>query len=234
MQTCAIHQPNFFPWLGYFDKIRRSDVFVFMDDVAYPKSGNSMSSWVNRVRIGVQGRPAWIRVPVVREHGEQRISAVRIDDSTDWRRKLVTTIEANYARAPRFRAFMGELSALINHRCEFLADYNIHAVTSLARAMGLGTRFVRQSAISAAGRSTELLVNIVRAVGAGRYLCGDGAGGYQDDAMFTREGLLLQRQEFVPAAYIAEASFLPGLSVIDFLMHRHPGDLVAARSEAPS
>jgi hypothetical protein len=29
----AIHQPNFFPWLGYFSKIKQADAFVFLDNV---------------------------------------------------------------------------------------------------------------------------------------------------------------------------------------------------------
>jgi hypothetical protein len=73
MRLCAIHQPNFFPWLGYFDKINRADVFVFLDQVAYPKSGSSMGSWCNRVKINIAGVASWISCPVVREHGPQSI-----------------------------------------------------------------------------------------------------------------------------------------------------------------
>ena len=33
----SIHQPNYLPWLGYFDKIKRSDLFVIFDDVQFPR-----------------------------------------------------------------------------------------------------------------------------------------------------------------------------------------------------
>jgi len=38
-RVVAIHQPNFFPWLGYFDKMARSQCFVFLDDVQIQKTG---------------------------------------------------------------------------------------------------------------------------------------------------------------------------------------------------
>ena len=37
-RLCAIHEPNFFPWLGYFEKMSRSDVFVFLDDAQLQKT----------------------------------------------------------------------------------------------------------------------------------------------------------------------------------------------------
>ncbi|MGB1287807.1 MAG: WbqC family protein, partial [Aggregatilineales bacterium] len=33
MTTISIHQPQYIPWVPYFDKIDRSDVFVFLDTV---------------------------------------------------------------------------------------------------------------------------------------------------------------------------------------------------------
>jgi hypothetical protein len=222
MRLCAIHQPNFFPWLGYFEKIRRADLLVFLDDVDYPKSGNSMGSWVNRVRVSAQNRAVWIRAPVIREQGEQTIRKVRINESIPWRADLNRMLETNYRRAPRFAKFMPVFQSLLNYECELIADYNIQAVTRIAQLLGLSCKFVRQSEISAEGRSTELLVNIARAVGADAYLSGDGAAGYQDDDQFAQAGIRLERLNFVQKPYATGQEFVPGLSIIDYLMHCGP------------
>ena len=42
----VILQPSYIPWRGYFDEIRRADLFVFYDDVQYDKRG-----WRNRNQI---------------------------------------------------------------------------------------------------------------------------------------------------------------------------------------
>ena len=63
-RVVAIHQPNFFPWLGFFDKIARADVFVLMDNVQFPRT--STGTWVNRVKLLVAGRERWATAPVVR------------------------------------------------------------------------------------------------------------------------------------------------------------------------
>lgn len=116
MTICAIHQPNFFPWLGYFDKIRQADIFVFLDQVAYPKSGKSMGSWCNRVRINTGGSPTWISCPVVREAGVQPIDTVRIDNSRPWRDKLRATLETAYRRAPNFTLAFALIDKLLEYR----------------------------------------------------------------------------------------------------------------------
>ena len=67
----AIHQPNFFPWLGFFDKIARADVFCLLDNVQFPKTGGT---WINRVQLWINGKAAWATAPVDRSYsGVRRI-----------------------------------------------------------------------------------------------------------------------------------------------------------------
>ncbi len=216
----AIHQPNFFPWLGYFDKIRRADAFVFLDAVDYPRAGSGgMGSWTNRVRINIQGEARWITCPVQRSGLGVAIKSVSIDDNQPWRLKLLRTLDANYRKAARYAATMTLIEPLLRNEESSLAAFNVAAIQAIAKELGLATRIVRQSELDGAGKATDLLVSLVKAVGGDSYLAGGGAAGYQQDEVFAEAGLRLVYQNFVPQSYGDPARFLPGLSVIDYLMH---------------
>lgn len=232
MTVCAIHQPNFFPWLGYFDKIRRADVFVFLDDVAYPKSGSGSGSWVNRVRIPINNTPAWITCPIRREHGVQIIRDVKIDDSQPWRRKLLRTFEITYARAPNFERVMPVMEQLVMFETDNLSQFNVHAIKRISELIGIESKFVEQSTLTTEDFSTALLIEIIKKVGADTYLCGGGADGYQDDALFAGHGINLVYQNFIALPYGDMKGFHPGMSSIDFLMtteHRYEADHIRWR-----
>ena len=216
----AIHQPNFLPWLGWFDKLARADVFVLLDNVALQRTGGS---YVNRVEMLVSGRRTWLTVPVVRgAAARERISEARIVASIPWRRKMRRAIEQSYARAPYFGEIMPVLDAWLESGEDRLASLNLAGIREMARLVGLdGQRMVRASELDVTGAGTELLINVVRAVGGDIYLCGGGAGGYQDDARFTEAGLTLQYQDFRHPTYpqMNVGRFEAGLSIVDALMN---------------
>jgi hypothetical protein len=217
--TVAIHQPNFFPWLGYFDKFARSDVFILLDDVQYPKTG---ANWVNRVRLRIAGAPAWATVPVVRSYsGTRLITEMQIDDRLPWRRKFLRTVEANYRRAAHFEDVFPVIEDLIAWPGTSMADFNVHAILVIAERLTLDpARAVRSSSLQASGSATDRLISLVQAVGGATYLCGGGADGYQEDEKFAAAGLHLQFQEFQHPRYPQGAfEFVAGLSILDALCH---------------
>lgn len=220
-RVVAIHQPNFFPWLGYFDKIARAEVFVILDHVQFNKS--RPGNWSNRVRLAVNGQAAWVTMPVVRAYqGSRRIDETLIDNHVPWRKKLLQLLRSNYGRTACFREVFPVLAELVENPTDRLVDYNIGALTSLCARLGLRTgHMVRSSQIETAGRATEMLVGIVKGVGGTVYLAGGGSSGYQEDDLFHAAGIAVEYQRFEHPVYPQRGAqeFVPGLSVMDALFN---------------
>ena len=216
----AIHQPNFFPWLGYFEKIARCDLFVFLDDVQYTKKGGS---WSNRVRMLVAGQPKWVSAAIVRNyHGVRTIRELEFRADVPWRKKMVKTIVANYAKCAHFEEVMQILEPLITNPEPNMAEYNCRAVQRLASALEISTPMVRSSSIEYGDSvGTARLIDIVRATGGRAYLCGGGASGYQEDTLFDQAGIELIYQNFRHPEYPQRGStgFVAGLSVMDAMFN---------------
>src|SRR6185312_9854910 len=104
---------------------------------------------------------------------------------------------------------------LLDSAEERLSAFNIASITRLAAALGIETRpRLNASSLDVSGSGTDLLVSIVQAVGGTGYLCGGGAGGYQDDEKFVKAGLTLEYQNFRHPSYPQATSkkFNAGLS----------------------
>jgi hypothetical protein len=92
--------------------------------------------------------------------------------------------------------------------------------------LGLTTPLIRQKALHTTLQSTPMLVEILQASGGSTYLCGGGAEGYQEDHLFEAAGITLEYQGFKPSAYGNPDGYLPGLSVLDYLLKTHDVDYV--------
>lgn len=219
----AIHQPNFFPWLGYFDKIVRADAFVFLDNVQYPKKGGS---WVNRVQAVVSAKPQWLTANVERSyHGVRLINDMRIDDHLPWRSKLLKTLAMSYNKAPFFKDVYPLITKLIQNNTDSLCECNIASILSMCSFIGIdASHFIRASALKTNGSATDMLISIVKSAGGDAYLCGGGADGYQEDSKFEEAGVELIYQEYQHPIYeqFNMKEFVKGMSIIDVLMNCGP------------
>ena len=131
----AIHQPNFLPWLGFFDKVARADVMVLLDSVQFPKKGGT---WTNRVKMLIGGKPGWVTVPIDRSyHGLRTIAEMRIT-SDALAPKVVATIETSYGRAARFDEVMPLVSGLIEDPTDSLAELQRAGDRDLVERLGPG------------------------------------------------------------------------------------------------
>lgn len=219
-RVAAIHQPNFFPWLGYFEKIVRSDVFILLDHVQFQKTGGT---WSNRVKLLVGGEARWVTAAIVRNyHGVHAINEMEFQSNNPWRVKLLKSLAGNYARAPFFRETMELLEPLILNPENNLARYNGAVVIAISRHLGLPSKKFRWSSEMGVGeQASEMLISLTRVAACDTYMCGGGAEGYQQDALFSAAGIGLVYQDFKHPVYeqLAGRDFIAGLSIIDAFMY---------------
>ena len=216
----AIHQPNFFPWLGFFDKIIKSDIFIFLDHVQFPKSEGN---WTNRVKLLVGGDVKWITAPLNRQfRGVKSICDMTFNSMKPWRHKLIKTIQANYRKAPYYDRVMDCLEPLILNPEHNISKYNTYAILNIAEQIGIAKeKFYWSSNLPYSGTANEMLISLTKVVGGSCYMCGAGANEYQDDNAFSKSGIELLYQKFEHPEYsqFNMNPFISGLSIIDALMN---------------
>jgi hypothetical protein len=216
----AIHQPNFFPWLGFFDKINRADVFILFDDVQFPKTGGV---WSNRAMFLVSGEAKWITATIDRNyHGTKNINEMKFHSTDPWRQKMFKSLENSYKKHPYFDEIITEIFPLLNNEENNIALYNVHAILHIAKKIEVDLSKIRLSSeLEKLGTSNELLINLTKFVNGDTYMCGGGADGYQDEQVFKSNNVKLENQNFKHPTYpqFKRSNFTPGLSIIDALMN---------------
>ncbi len=208
----AIHQPQYLPWLGYFDKMDQADIFVLLDDVQYKKN-----EWQNRNKLRNSRSWQWITVPVLYEFGE-RIMDVKINNRFDWCGKHAKSLEHNYSRTEHFERYFPFFRAAFKQKWELLAEINICFIRFLKDALGIKTELVRSSSLGVKDTKTERLVEICRALKADTYISGSGGSEYLDEERFSASGISLEYHDYVHPEYRqAYKGFYPEMSVVDLL-----------------
>ena len=213
----VILQPSYIPWRGYFDQIRRADLFIFYDDVQYDKHG-----WRNRNQIKTPHGKRWLTIPVHAAgatHGVL-IKDVLIDWTKPWADQHLRSLVTSYARAPFFKKYLPLLESLYGRRDEHIADFTIASTVALAGELGIQhTRFMRSSALGGIeGSRTTRLVEILKRVGADHYISGPSARAYVKTEEFEASGIRLEYMEYdypeYPQLYLP---FDPHVTALDLL-----------------
>lgn len=211
-----ILQPSYIPWRGYFDLIRRADVFVFYDDVQYDARG-----WRNRNRIKTEQGAKWLTIPV-RKHGAQteNIPILQIETAGDeWPAQHLAALTRSYSRAPHFDQYRDWLRKTYANPPRLLADFTIATTIELAAMLGItSTRFLRSSELHVTGRKTDRLIAILRHLGATHYLSGPSARDYIEAETFAEAGIELEWMTYdYPEYPQLHPPFDPHVTVLDLL-----------------
>jgi hypothetical protein len=218
----SIHQPAYLPWLGYFDRIAKSDAFIFLDNVQFERN-----SFINRNRIKTANGPIWLTVPVrLDAHFDKTIVEIEIDDGQDWRRKHLRSIEQSYAKTQDFAQKFDRLAAIYRNRTNKLAELCRDHLDFWLGELGITTRIVRASQLPVAGRKSTLVLDLCKHLGATKYLSGPLGRGYLEEGEFSKAGIDIEYHEFVHPVYSQiNGEFVSAMAVVDYWMNGSQGDL---------
>tara|TARA_A100001015_G_C15022750_1_gene728861 strand:+ start:319 stop:1011 length:693 start_codon:yes stop_codon:yes gene_type:complete len=212
---CAIMQPHYFPWSGYFNLIFKSDKFIFLDDAQYSKG-----SWHSKNFIVVNNQKYTLSVPLVKSPLSTKIKDKIIDQKNNWKKKQVKTISQSYSR----HEFSNDLNELLDFFYNFetfnLSRLNIEIIKYISNKLNIKNDFLCSSEFNFKEKRTKKILKILKKINAKEYLSAAGAEKYlKDDNFLQLSDINLVFNNFVAARYNQsfQKKFVQNLSIVDVI-----------------
>lgn len=219
-------QPYFFPYLGYFELIFRTNRWVAFDTAQYIRHG-----WVNRNRI-LHPNKGWqyIIAPVKKQPREVAINEVETTDTMEWRQKILGQLMHYKKHAPHYAQVIGLVEDCLSTDSNSLARLNVRILEKVCHHLEIpwnaslfSEMDLRIGPVAGPG---DWALRISEALGANSYINPPGGADLFDPARFKELGINLTIQEPFEFAYQVKGyTFEPGLSVIDVLMWVSPEEV---------
>jgi hypothetical protein len=228
-KVLAAHQPNFMPYLGFFDKMKKADIFVIRDEVQFTASDYHHR---NRIRINSNDNHnnpqfKWLTVPV--EDLRDYILHISIKRDAQigklsWQERFLHDIKSNYQGTPHFEEVFSELQKIFDNSDEKVLSLNMKIINFLKKAFDIKTEIIMASELGLKpltyqkSDASEELVNICKKLNADTYLSGNGARVYLNEEPFKKAGIKVEYQNFHHPVYKQRfPGFIPNLASIDAL-----------------
>jgi hypothetical protein len=205
----------YFPWLGIFEQIKISDVFVYYDDVQMPLGRSFMS----RVQLKTAQGVRWLTVPIRRQAG-QLINEVEIDETKPWRREHLGLINDAFRDAPFKADAVRIVESVLDAGDRQLSRLTVRGMQAVCAYLGLERPVVIASELGAQGHGTERLTDVLLKMGATRYVTGHGAANYLDHPKMEAMGIDVAYIDYAKLPYAqSHGPFTPYVTALDAIAH---------------
>lgn len=217
----GIHQPHYFPWVGYFDKIAKSSAFVLLDQVQFEK-GSMMNR--NRV-IDNNGEIKYLTVSIdTNNHLNREFKELKTKDNQAWIMKQKCLLANYYRKAPAYKEIMDLLDSFFEMECQTVCQWTCESIILITNLLEIRTPLVYQSEINYNRdcKKSNLVLAICKSINATTYLSGKGASvDYLDREQFAENNVRIVFQNFAHPLYhqINSKEFIPGVSILDMLFN---------------
>lgn len=210
------HQPAYLPWLGYFEKIAKSDVFIYLDTVQFEKN-----SFTNRNRIKTPQGVTWLTVPVqMKGHLGKKMLDIEIDNRQPWKKKHLNAVYLNYKKVANFEEKYHKIENIYQSDYKFLNDLCWEHLLFWLKELHIQTQVVKQSELSIESKKSDLVFDLCKHLNVSTYISGALGKDYLEENKFTERGIQIIYQDYQYPMYPQLwEEFIPNLSVLDFWMN---------------
>lgn len=214
----GIHQPNYIGYLGFFDKMLKSDIFVLLDDAQFSKG-----DFHNRNRIKVNSGIKWLTIPV--KSGFKPIKETMINkdykfSEMSWNDYHLHMFRDNYRKSKQFEPLSETLNEIYSENYDRLIDVNLKMINFIKQQLKIKTPVFLSSQLNIKTSSTQRLIDICKYFGADCYLSGRDGPKYMDISLFEKNKIAVAVQNFEHPTYTQQyGEFVPNLSAMDALFN---------------
>jgi len=163
----TIHQPEHFPYMGFFQKMKEADLFVVLDNVKFRKN-----YFQNRNKFkNKNDMDEWFGVSVPKKSTSKMIKDIVPIDSkiNNWNKKVVSKLKHH------FNVDFSDIYGLPT-----LLEINMGSIEWARKKLNITNEIVFASQLKVSGDKSELLANICKNLGATTYISGPSGKEYLD------------------------------------------------------
>lgn len=210
MKIIGIHQPYFFPYIGYFQTINAVDVWVNLDSVSFMK-GSYMTR--NTLKDGVK-----FNIPCSGASQNKKCTEVSVIADDKWFGKFTLTLEQLYSKEKQYEQVLEEIlipwSEGIKMYNSIVGDcnislFNINSIYYICKYLDIKTKLILTSENLTDKKKGDGLIEIVKHFDGNNYI--NAIGGIK---LYSKEDFVSQG---IDLKFIKNKSELPTTSILDLL-----------------
>tara|TARA_B100001250_G_C19794302_1_gene788059 strand:- start:713 stop:1927 length:1215 start_codon:yes stop_codon:yes gene_type:complete len=206
-KVISAHQPSYLPWMGFFNKIINSDVFIVMDSVQYEKN-----SFINRNKINTPNGNIWLTIPVfTKDYKTKQLKDLEIQNNK-WKKKHWDSIFFNYKNSPYFNDYSGLVKNIYYTDYVTLGDLLKQQLNVLIKMLEIDTQILYLSDLDINSSKQELVKDMCLSTSSNEFLFGAQGKNYAEKEYFDKNNINIKFQEVKPNTN--------NLSILDILFNK--------------
>jgi len=206
-------QPYLFPYIGYWQLVNLSDIYVISDSMQYVKK-----SYITRNYILIQDKQHKFSLEVLGVHLGDLINEVEVGNNAE---KILKSIFYTYKKAPYFEKIYPILEQILLNDEKNLAKYIGYSIERIARYFDMNTKFIYESTLEVdiSLEAEAGIIDICKKFNSDQYINAIGGQTLYSKENFLNEGIMLAFLKMEDITYKQfHNEFIPNLSIIDVMM----------------